>query len=83
MTAIPSWPVNDRLSLFGKVGVLDWDSDVVESFDGRRVDSFSDLELLAGVGLRYALPSGFGASAEYQRVDLGLDSISLGASWRF
>ncbi len=83
LTAVPTWPINDRFSLFGKLGVLDWDADVSESHNGRRVDSFSDTELLAGVGLRYAWPSGFGVAAEYQQVDLDLGSTSLGASWRF
>jgi opacity protein-like surface antigen len=83
LTAVPTWPVNDRLSLYAKLGVLSWGADVSESFDGRRVDHFSDLDALAGIGLRYAFPSGFGVSAEYQRVDLDLGSASLGASWRF
>lgn len=83
LAAVPSWPVNDRFSIFGKVGLMAWDADVAEAFDGFPIDSLSDRDLLTGVGLRYTFPSGFGVAAEYQQFDLDVGATSLGASWRF
>ncbi|MEE8524173.1 MAG: outer membrane beta-barrel protein [Thermoanaerobaculia bacterium] len=80
---VPRYPFNDRFSVYGKVGVIDWDADVSEAFSGRAVDSFSDRDLLTAVGLQYTFPIGFGVLAEYQQLDFDVSSTSLGASYRF
>lgn len=86
LSAIPRWPVGDRLWLFGRVGVLDWETDISHtgsSFGGGRLDSFSDQGLLTGLGVRYAFPKGLGVLLEYQRLDLDFGTANLGVSYRF
>ena len=85
--AVPSWPFTDRLSAFGKVGVLDWEADIfttpaaLASFG--QVGSFSDTDLLTAVGLRYRFGRHVSAVLEHQRLDLELDSSTLGVGWSF
>lgn len=82
LAAVPRWPVNERFSVFGKLGVLDWDADLSPTFSGPTFESFSGRDLLAGVGAQYVFPKGFGVLLEYETSDLA-DDVSLGASWRF
>ncbi len=86
LSAIPRWPVGERLWLFGRVGVLDWETDISHtgsSFGGGRLDSFSDQGVLTGLGVRYAFPKGLGVLLEYQRLDLDFGTANLGVSYRF
>ncbi len=83
LSVVPRWPFNDRFSVYGKLGVIDWGSDVSGLFGTRSTESYSGTDLLTGVGLEYSFPGGFGVLAEYQDLDLGVASTSLGASWRF
>ncbi len=82
----PSWPFTERWSAFGKVGVLEWESDLSARppFAGiGRFDSTSSTDLLTGVGLRYRFAGNLGALVEYQRLDLDLGSTTLGVTWNF
>ena len=82
LALVPSWPLADRLSLRGKVGLLAWDADV--NARGFGVDErFSGEDLLTGIGLEYEFPGGLGLLLEHQEVDLGVGSTSLGLSWQF
>ena len=87
LSALPRWPINDRWSVFGRLGVFDWESDVrvvSGSFAAAATQRFDDnRELLAGVGVRYELPGGLGLVVEQRRFDLTGSWASLGASWRF
>lgn len=82
LSLVPRWPIGERFSLYGKLGVIDWDSDVDGAGFGR-IDRYSDRDLLTGVGAQYVFPKGIGVLVEYQRLDFDHDSTSLGASWRF
>lgn len=82
LSAVPRWPVSERFSLYGKLGVLAWDADLSQVLPGDPDESFSGHDLLAGIGAQYTLPKGFGLLLEYERSDI-LDGVSLGASWRF
>lgn len=81
LSAVPRWPVTDRFSLYGKVGVIDWDADLSPRFFGER-QGFSGGDLLAGVGAQYVFAKGFGVLVEYEDAEF-IESASLGASWRF
>lgn len=83
LSVVPRYPFNDRVSVYGKLGVIDWDSDVAEVFDSRPIQRYSDRDLLTGIGVQYTFPKGLGILAEYQHLDLDAGSTSLGASWRF
>jgi hypothetical protein len=82
LSAVPRWPLTPQLTLYGKLGVLDWEGDPVLRFDGQSVAEASDRDALYGLGARYERPSGWGVLVEYERSDL-LDAVSLGTSWRF
>ncbi|MCZ2723169.1 outer membrane beta-barrel protein [Marinomonas sp. 15G1-11] len=77
-------PVNDRLDLFGKVGVFNWDSTLnngagtVLRKDGRDVS--------AGIGAVYRFGDYLGVALEYQRFELdsvSAENISLGLNIEF
>lgn len=82
LAAVPRWPVSDRFSVFGKLGVLDWDADFSPRLEDLPLTGYSGRDLLAGVGAKYTFPRGFGLLLEYETTDL-VDGVNLGASWRF
>ena len=83
LAAVPRWPVTQRFMVYGKLGVIDWDADISESFENRPIETFSDRDLMTAIGLQYVFPKGLGLLAEYQELDFDVGSTSLGASWRF
>ncbi len=86
LAAVPSWPFTGRLSAYGKVGLLDWESDLSSAPVPEvpaEFRSFSDTDLLTALGVRYRFGERFGALLEYQRIDLDLGSTTLGVSWNF
>ena len=83
LSMVPRWPVSDRFSIFGKLGVIDWDVDVSGGFSNERIEGFSDRVLLTGIGVRYDFPTGLSAVLEYQHLDFDSDSTSLGVGWHF
>lgn len=84
LSFLPRWPLfDDRLTVFGKLGVIDWDVDVTGSFGVTLSERFSDRDLLSGLGVQYFFRKGLGVLVEYQRLNFGHDSTSVGASWRF
>lgn len=86
LSLVPRWPVNDRFSVFGKVGWIDWEADMYirQGVLGRsRIEEFSDQDLLTGLGARYDFPKRFGVLIEHRRLDLDLAVTSLGLRWRF
>lgn len=92
LALVPSWPLGERLSLRGKVGVIAWDADVaarrgsVFAASGsptiRNGELFSGRDLLAGLGLHYSFPNGLGLLLQFETFDLA-GTTSLGVSWRF
>ncbi len=82
LALVPRWPVGERVSLYGKVGYIEWDAEVTRPSDGRPVDDFSAGELLLGAGARYEFSSGLGLLLELEDFELAR-VVSVGASWRF
>lgn len=82
LSAVPRWPVSERFSVYGKLGVLEWDADLSPQLSGFPAVGFSGRDLLAGIGAQYTFPKGLGVLLEYESSDF-LDGVSLGASWRF
>ncbi len=86
LAAVPSWPFTDRLSAFGKIGLMNWEGELFTtttfpSFG--RVATVSDTDLLTAVGLRYRFGRHASAVVEHQRFDLDLSSSTLGIGWAF
>jgi len=83
LTVVPRWPVTDRVAVYGKLGVIDWEADISGLYFGGTNESFSDKELLAGAGVRYDFERDLGVLLEYEQFDLKLDRLTLGIGWAF
>lgn len=86
LAAVPSWPFSDQFSIYARVGIIDWNSDVSSNFPSipnATIDTFSGQELLTGVGFQFELPSGLGLLLEYEQFDLDVKTTKVGVSWRF
>jgi OOP family OmpA-OmpF porin len=73
-------PLARNLDAYGKIGLLSWDvefDDISAAFDT------SGEDLLYGAGLRWSVANHWDLFAEYERVDLDLDTASIGVSYRF
>lgn len=82
LAAVPRWPVNDRIWVYGKLGLLEWEGDPSPQFDGQQIERPSGTDVMAGVGAQYVFRKGLGVLLEYERAEL-FDGVSLGTSWRF
>ncbi len=82
LSALPQLPLSKRFSIYGKVGVISWDSDLTEVGPDfrQRVGSFQAEELLLGAGLRFELPGPADLYAEYEEVESTFETLSLGVT---
>lgn len=82
LSVLPQLPLSRRFSLYGKVGVISWDSDVTEVGPDfrQRVGSFQADELLLGAGLRFELPGPADLYAEYEEIESTFETLSLGVT---
>ncbi len=78
LAAVGTWPVTDRLELFGKLGVLGWDAD----FQTSGVEE-SDRGALASVGVGIWVSPKWRLDVQYEHVDFDLESAGIGATYRF
>ncbi|MCP3959789.1 MAG: outer membrane beta-barrel protein [bacterium] len=85
VSVLPRWQASDRFSIYGKLGVVSWESDVSTALDtlNLAIDSFEDEELLFGAGLHYQLPGPFGFFAEYENIADTFETVALGATFGF
>lgn len=80
LSVIGSVPVTDRFDVFGKVGIARWDvgfEGISSAFDT------SGEDLLYGAGLRWSLNDHWEVFAEYEKVELGVDTAGIGVSYHF
>ena len=84
-SAVGIIPVNDKIELFGKVGMFMWDASLDEAGTGELVsDDGTDLSL--GLGATANLTDQFSVVFEYQQFDIDGDdvtNISIGARFNF
>lgn len=81
-------PIGERFSLFAKVGMVFWDVDFIEDFDGDvTVYNDSGEDLSWGLGAGFNFTDQFGARIEYQSFDVHdldtVDLISASVTWSF
>jgi OmpA-OmpF porin, OOP family len=78
-------PFGDHFQLFGKAGLVLWDSDTDVSGSGSDSDSGTDAAY--GAGLEIIFGKHFGVRAEYERYDIKdtdkVETYSIGADFRF
>lgn len=83
VSVLPHWPINDLVSVYGRIGVASWESDVSEAFSDFRFESVDDQDLVYGAGVRFTIAGPIGAFAEISRVADTFETVSLGATWGF
>ncbi|HVS13306.1 MAG TPA: outer membrane beta-barrel protein [Thermoanaerobaculia bacterium] len=84
LSVVPRLPLLGTLSLFGKVGLARWESDLRAAFgDGTGLGSFSEEDVIYGAGLRAGLLGPLSVYAEYEKIGDVIETISLGATLTF
>jgi OOP family OmpA-OmpF porin len=86
LVAVGSFPVVDKLSVYGKLGLFRADFEGRSSV-GATLDE-SENGFTFGIGLRYDVMRNLGVRAEWQRYneidgELDADVLSIGVIWRF
>lgn len=84
-SAVGIIPVNEKIDIFGKVGIFMWDVSLDEAGYGE-LASDDGTDLSFGIGASANLTEQFGLVFEYQRFDLDDDdvtNISIGARFNF
>lgn len=73
----PALRLDDDLSIYGHLGVRDWDIQV--GGDG----AARSRELMFGLGVGYDISNPFRLQLEYRSMDLDIKLTSIGFTWRF
>lgn len=89
LNVVGSLPINEKVSLFAKGGLLFWTSDhtYYDSFYDQSVtDSYDDTDIVLGLGIKVNIAPQLSLVGEYQRADIGeadLSNFSVGARYHF
>lgn len=90
LSALGILPLNDKFSLFARLGLNVWNVDITASGTGSGGTSYSDSEdgtdVVYGLGAAYHLTPNLNLRAEWERYDFDggdLDFLSVGLSWSF
>jgi OOP family OmpA-OmpF porin len=72
-------PLNDRFSLFGKLGLANWQYDATVSGSGIASGSFSDdgTDFFYGAGASYAINNDWSVRGEYNLYDFDGDDVDM------
>ena len=80
LSLIGSIPLTDSLDVYGKFGFVSWDidfKDISSAFDA------SGEDFLYGAGLRWSIDDHWKVFAEYRKVELDFDTVSIGIRYQF
>lgn len=82
IAAVGLLPLDERFSLFGKLGFLQTKQDLARV--GAPSRTGDDTELHYGIGLKYGLTQNWGLRAEWEQTEkLKVQMLSVGAEYRF
>ena len=80
LSLLGSLPLSADWKAYARLGFLSWDVD----YEGlSAVFDASDEDLLYGIGLRWSLSERWRSFVEYQRVNLDLETASIGVSYHY
>ena len=85
IAAVGIIPVSENISLFGKVGIHEWDADAVGSAAALAGDDDGN-DAFYGIGIEYDFSERWSVRGEIERYeveDLDVDVASIGISFRF
>ncbi|MDX1502508.1 MAG: hypothetical protein R3325_09095 [Thermoanaerobaculia bacterium] len=82
LSVLPSWELTRRVELFGKLGVLSYESSLSALIGEAEVfvDEFDGEEILYGAGVRVKLLGPLDAFVQYQRFGDAFDEASVGVT---
>lgn len=84
LSFLPSWPVTEHWTLFGRLGWLWADAEIRRDRAGTDPAlELSESGLYAGFGLRRTFSSGLELFADYRYFELDLSATGVGIGWRF
>ena len=80
VAVLPQFPLTDRFTVYGKAGIVAWESEVTDVFGdvGRVIDEYREEDLIYGLGLRLLLPGPFDFFTEYERTGDAIDTLAVG-----
>lgn len=80
LSAVARFPIGERLSIYGRLGISSWDV----GYDGlNSVFDESGEDLLIGAGVDGSLNERWSLFAEYRQVDIDIKSVGLGVRYSF
>ncbi len=85
VSVLPQLELSERFSIYGKLGLAFWESDVseIEVTALRFRESLDSEDLLYGAGLRFLLPGRFGVLVEHERIADLFATTSVGVTYDF
>lgn len=83
LSIVPELPLGQRLSVFAKVGVVAWETDLDEIGLGQVIDDPSDEELIYGAGLRLDFLGPTELFTEFERIGSDIETVSFGVTLLF
>lgn len=85
LAVVGSLPVNQKISVFGKVGAHDWDAEVRGAFSNQSFND-SDTDAFYGLGVQYDFTNNITVRAEVERYeveDIDFDTATIGIQFNF
>ena len=83
VSVLPHWPLTKHISIYGRLGISTWESDVTEAFAGTSLRNIGDEEFIFGAGIRLQVLGPLGAFAEVSKIADTFETVSLGATIGF
>lgn len=84
---IPMFPINEKIRVFAKFGILYWDMDF-EWLDGEgrltgRNEELTERDVLYGAGFEYSFTTRWSTRVEYEHANVDLGGLKAGVIFRF
>jgi hypothetical protein len=88
ISIVPQYPFGDRFSIFGKLGLVAWDTDVTGTIDPQElaetlVTDISEEDMIWGLGLRVAVIGSLEVFYEYEGLGSSIETQAFGLTWHF
>ncbi len=85
LSVVPQLDLVWRVSIFGKIGLVIWETevDIVADDVSEFVDDFTEEDILYGLGARFRLLGNLSVFAEWESIAGDIETISLGATLQF